>query len=340
MKLTLLSILGLTFGAVFATAEEPVPVEVIHEFIQSHCINCHSGRKQKGDTNLRPLIDDAASVDLELLVSIFDQINLEEMPPEDEEQPTIDEKSKMLAFLDGAIKDKGSSPLDKKTLPGYGNYVDHKALFEGTILDSASAPPPRIWRYSPESYSERVNRIVGHDVVKFVPIATFPVPQKGLKHPAFPYKGAAHTAKDYANIHDFGLTETELLIGLAEELSAAQFTSGSLSDYQKLPPGDAKWTRLLDDQFRKLYSRTPTSSERRSLLDLQKSVAETSSIQTANQTMISATYLRPESLFRFEIGDTTSGAGDRAALSPLEYAYAGRLCPKPRGPHVRSRREI
>ena len=85
MKLTLLSILGLTFGAVFATAEEPVPVEVIHEFIQSHCINCHNGRKQKGDTNLRPLINDATSVDLELLVSIFDQINLEKMPPEDEE---------------------------------------------------------------------------------------------------------------------------------------------------------------------------------------------------------------------------------------------------------------
>ncbi|MDA7532343.1 hypothetical protein N8521_02160 [Akkermansiaceae bacterium] len=114
MKLTLLSILGLTFGAVFATAKEPVPVEVIHKFIQSHCINCHNDRKQKGNTNLRPLIDDAASVDLELLVSIFDQINLEEMPPENEEQPTIDEKSKMLAFLDGAIKDKGSSPLDKK----------------------------------------------------------------------------------------------------------------------------------------------------------------------------------------------------------------------------------
>ena len=100
MKLTLLSILGLTFGAVFATAEEPVPVEVAHEFIQSHCINCHNDRKQKGDTNLGPLLDDAASVDLELLVSVFDQLDLEEMPPEDEEQPTIDEKSKMLAFLE------------------------------------------------------------------------------------------------------------------------------------------------------------------------------------------------------------------------------------------------
>ena len=321
MKLSLITILCLGFGTVFATTEEPVPVEAAHDFIQSHCINCHNDRKQKGDINLRPLLHDAASVDLGLLVSVFDQLDLEEMPPEDEEQPTMDEKSKMLAFLNAAIKASGSSTINKKALPGYGNYVDHKALFEDALSDSASAPPPRIWRYSPESYSERVNRIVGHDVVKFVPVATFPLPQKGLKHPAFPYKGPAHTAKDYATIHDFGLTETELLIGLAEELSAAQFNSGSLRSYRNLPPGDAEWKRLLDDQFRKLYSRTPTDTERRSLFDLQKSVAETSSIQTANQTMISATYLRPESLFRFEIGTATSGASDRAPLSPLEYAY-------------------
>ncbi len=296
-------------------------------------------RKQKGDINLEPLIHDAASVDLELLVSVFDQLDLEEMPPEEEEQPTMDEKAKMLAFLNAAIKTTGFSTIDKKALPGYGNYVDHKALFEGALLDSVS-PPPRIWRYSPESYSQRVNRIVGHDVVKFVPVATFPVPQKGLKHPAFPYKGTAHTAKDYANIHDFGLTETELLIGLAEELSAAQFNSGSLRGYHSLPPGDDEWKRLLDDQFRKLYSRIPTDSERRSLFDLQMSVAQTSSIQTANQTMISATYLRPESLFRFEIGDTTSRAGDRAPLSPLEYAYAVGFALNRAGPHARNRRQV
>ena len=83
MKLSLITILCLGFGAVFATTEEPVPVEAAHDFIQSHCINCHNDRKQKGDINLRPLLHDAASVDLELLVSVFDQLDLEEMPPED-----------------------------------------------------------------------------------------------------------------------------------------------------------------------------------------------------------------------------------------------------------------
>jgi len=159
-------------------------------------------------------------------------------------------------------------------------------------------------------------------VIKFIPVATFPVPQKGLKYPAFPYKGPAHTAKDYASIHDFGLTETELLIGLAEELAAAQLSSGSLRDYRTLPEDDAKWSRILDDHFQKLYNRSATDAEKQSLLNLQETVVKVANIETANQVMISATYLRPESLFRFEIGETTSLSGDRHDLSPLEYAYA------------------
>ncbi len=83
--------------------------------------------------------------------------------------------------------------------------------------------------YSPESFSERVNQIVGRNVIEFVPVATFPVPQDGLKHPAFPYKGPNHSFKDFSNIHDFGLTETELLIRLAEELAAAQLSTGTLN---------------------------------------------------------------------------------------------------------------
>ena len=151
-------------------------------------------------------------------------------------------------------------------------------------------------------------------------MATFPVPQRGLKHPAFPYKGPAHATKDFASIHDFGLTETELLIALAEELAAAQFTSGSLRDHRHLSPGDAQWESLLGDQFEKLYTRQPTTSELQSLLDLQATVAkESSSIEMANQTMIAATYLRPESLFRFEIGQTTNQG---TQLTPLEFAYA------------------
>lgn len=319
-------IIGLAFGTVLATAQESgISIEGARTFVQSHCIDCHNDQKQKGKTNLKPFlrVQENAAVDRELLLAVYDQLNLGEMPPEKEAQPTSDDRRLMLGFLKETIQASGVATIDKKLLPGYGNYVDHEALFEKDLANLPQMlPPPRIWRYSPESFSAKVNRIAGHDVIKFVPVATFPVPQKGLKHPAFPYKGPAHTAKDYSTIHDFGLTETELLIGLADELAAAQFTSGSLRDYRNLPVGDAEWSRLLDEHFEKLYSRKSTDTERQSLLKLQKTVAEASNLETANRTMISATYLRPESVFRFEVGGTASRPGEIVPLSPLEYSYA------------------
>jgi len=318
-----LGFMAVVAGAQEAGAQEArVSKGAAQLFIQTHCIDCHNDGEQNGEINLEPFLQDETAVDRELLISVNDQINLELMPPKDEAQPTGAERAKLLAFLDEAIQAAGASTINKKALPGYGNYVDHESLFEKKLLAPQPATSPRIWRYSPESFSERVNRIAGKDVIKFVPVATFPVPQKGLKHPAFPYKGPAHAAKDYANIHDFGLTETELLIGLAEELAVAQFSSGSLKEYRNLAPSGAEWSHILDGHFQKLYSRKATDAEKQSLLDLQKSVAKVSSIEIANQTMISATYLRPETLFRFEVGNTASASDDRVHLSPLEYAYA------------------
>lgn len=324
MKSVLTTTLGLAFGTVVVTAQDTrMSAGGAREFFQSHCIECHNDRKQKGKINLEPFLHDEPAVSRDLLLAVYDQLNLEEMPPEDEAQPTSGERERMLTFLEESIQANGATALDKRALPGYGNYVDHEALFEKDLADLPSAPPPpRLWRHSPESFSERVNRIAGHNVVEFVPVATFPVPQRGLKHPAFPYKGPAHTAKDFSQIHDFGLTETELLIGLAEELAAAQLTTGSLREFRNLRPGDPQWRRLLDGQFEQLYGRNATVQERQSLFKLQETVAKTSNIEAANRTMLAATYLRPEALFRFEIGGPVSSSDESTSLSSLEYAGA------------------
>ena len=314
--------LAILFSVCAVAQESPSSADVTQHFVQTFCIDCHNDQEPNGKIDLRTFLRDPSRVDRQLLLSVYDQINLEQMPPADGDRPTTAERAEMLTTLVGLIQSSGAVAVNKKLLPGYGNYIDHDRLFNSRLTKSLSAATPRIWRYSPETFSARVNRIVGRDVVKFIPVATFPVPQKGLKHPAFPYKGPAHTAKDYAHIHDFGLTETELLIGLAEELAEAQLSSGSLRDYRILPAGDAKWSEILDEHFQKLYSRDATDVEEQSLLDLQKTVAEIASIEQANQAMIAATYLRPESLFRFEIGGEPSVAGNHAGLTPLEYACA------------------
>ncbi|MEM7234262.1 MAG: DUF1588 domain-containing protein, partial [Planctomycetota bacterium] len=329
-----LTALTIALSSSFAAANDGTADSLLREFVESHCIDCHGNKKPKGETNLHPLLGlgPKSRLDARLLESIYEQIELGKMPPRKRPQPKRDEREKVLTILKSTLRAIGTIPLDKSHLPGYGNYVNHEALFEGE-LPRATAPPPRLWRYSPETFSERVNRIAGHNVIRFVPVATFPVPQKGLKHPAFPYKGPAHTAKDYANVHDFGLTETELLIGLAEELATAQLQSGSLREYRNLEPGDAKWARLLNEQFQKLYSRDATEQERQSLFELQKRVAADSDVATGNRTMIAATYLRVETLFRFEVGDTsTDFASKTRPLGPLEYAFAVGLALRRNGP--------
>lgn len=304
----------------------------IASFIRANCTDCHNEKKQKGKTNLNPFLNDDSSVEQNLLLSVYDQINLGEMPPDDKPQPQQVEREEVLASLERVIRASGAVTVDKSALPGYGNYVDHKALFELEHTGPRVAPRPRLWRYSPETFSERVNRIAGHDVIKFVPVATFPVPQKGLKHPAFPYRGPAHTARDFANIHDFGLTTTELLIGVAEELAEAQLTSGSLKEHRHLAPDSPEWSALLDGQFEKLYHRKATDDEKEELRALQRKVAMNSSSEMANRTMITATYLRPESLFRFEVGEGSAAAEGRTKLSSREYTLAVGLALNRLGP--------
>ena len=157
-------------------AKPSSPVVAAREFVQTYCFDCHNDKKQKGKTNLAPFLRDG-TFERDVLLSVYDQLHLEEMPPDDEEQPPEEVRKQMLAFLSQTISASGATTLDKKSLPGYGNYVNHEALFEAELIDKQPAPPARrLWRYSPESFSERVNRVAGQDVIKFVPVATFPVP--------------------------------------------------------------------------------------------------------------------------------------------------------------------
>jgi hypothetical protein len=46
-------------SAISPIAEDTkAPVEVSRDFIHSHCLDCHNDRKQKGEINLKPLLQD------------------------------------------------------------------------------------------------------------------------------------------------------------------------------------------------------------------------------------------------------------------------------------------
>ncbi|MCB1228629.1 MAG: DUF1592 domain-containing protein [Verrucomicrobiae bacterium] len=81
-----------------AQADEPLVADpatyeaTVAPFFEKHCVKCHGPEKEKGDLRLDTLTVDFA--DHELLgkwIEVMDNINLGEMPPEDEPIPSIEE---------------------------------------------------------------------------------------------------------------------------------------------------------------------------------------------------------------------------------------------------------
>ena len=124
-------------------------------FLEANCLSCHGKEKPKGDLNLlnlSPNMEDAETGDI--WNEVFAQIQFGEMPPEKaKRQPSSGEKQVFLNWLDGQLIRYGRGfGLDEKLLlPEFGNYVDHKTLFDGSVKD-APYTPARLWRQRPAIY--------------------------------------------------------------------------------------------------------------------------------------------------------------------------------------------
>ncbi len=138
-------------------------------FLQSHCVDCHSGADPQGDLSLQDLgpIDE---INASTWRSIWAQVTLKEMPPRDEKQPQTVQRLRFSAWIVGeltrVLQDKGGfhDHLD----PNKGNFVDHDLLFgplpEGINL-TPTATPARIWRVTREEHITRLNELINTEPV-------------------------------------------------------------------------------------------------------------------------------------------------------------------------------
>ena len=99
-----LGIFGLFFSALIHLYAEKDFDSTITPFLQTHCFKCHGPEKQKADRRydqlLHPIQNDE---DLLLFQDILDQLNLGEMPPEEEPRPDPAEVKEVVAWLTSAI---------------------------------------------------------------------------------------------------------------------------------------------------------------------------------------------------------------------------------------------
>ena len=113
----LLSIIVLT-GLSVASLQGADEADLLQPFLKDHCIRCHGPDKQKGDRRFDTLTGDFTSLeDAEMFQEILDQLNLGEMPPEDEAQPKPDELSRVVTHLTRSLAHARAVSYTHLTLP-------------------------------------------------------------------------------------------------------------------------------------------------------------------------------------------------------------------------------
>ncbi|MCP4513136.1 MAG: hypothetical protein GY826_42815, partial [Fuerstiella sp.] len=133
-------------------------------FLLTHCVDCHGETDPEGDLSLNELgpVDE---LNAGTWKSVWAQVTLKEMPPEDSDQPDVVERLQfsdwIVSELERVMRDKGGfrALLD----PNKGNYVDHDLLFgslpDGIRLVPASSPG-RLWRVTLQEHITRLNELI------------------------------------------------------------------------------------------------------------------------------------------------------------------------------------
>ena len=77
----------------------------IQPFLNRYCTACHGEKKQKGEVRL----DDFKAIDGALWSEIYDQLHGGDMPPEDELQPSKEERVRISKLVDQISRDDAFS---------------------------------------------------------------------------------------------------------------------------------------------------------------------------------------------------------------------------------------
>ena len=316
-----------------ATADE----EFFQSFLQSHCVECHNQKKQKGKFQLHDL--GKVEKDRNRFAKILEMVRSGDMPPEEEPQPDLDDLQRVAKWIEKKLGVQGTNPTQPEAVsvrPHEGNHLPHSLLF-GIDPGPSIPPPPRTWRLSPSGYSSGLLRSLKMDERQI---------------PNIPHPFALRTEagiKDYSALYWVDEGTTDVLIRNAEKVVNIM-TSHKLYKPKNGGPVRVSMARrggplapeefapLLHPEvkpkreeletavlllFRRALVREPTEAELNSLLELyEKSAQPPGDHISAAKTMLMAPLLSPEALHRFELGRGEEIRPGVRMLSPKELAFA------------------
>ena len=288
---------------------------------EKYCQKCHGSKKQKADLDISKLTSDLQDANsLESWRLIYDQLKFKEMPPEDaKDMPEAVRKELLTTLRKELLKTQmpGVIQGDKLSLPEFGNYVDHDALFNekaGPVIPSS----PRIWRLRPEIYSSFASSISNRAEVS-QPFSMLP----------------GHSFKDYSAPYYIDEPTTDLLMRNADVIVTKQIEFrvkdgkkwGKYKDFLAVTdpekePTEEQLAKAVELEYKLTMRRMPTESEKKSALDFWKRVNSKSGHMVASKTMLKSIILKPETLFRQELGEEKKDELGRRRLTQMEIVKA------------------
>jgi hypothetical protein len=278
--------------------------------LNGHCVDCHSGDVQEGDVRLDNIADLSDPRKTALLNKIEEQIFLKRMPPEDEDQPTAEERKELLSVVTLSFSALGAPSMfrAKMKAPGYGNYVDHDDLFSGDITAKAYSPA-RLWRTSPYVFDNVKSEYGGES--------------RHLRQPFI--VDDKQGIKDYASLLFADSAVVNVLMtnagNSADRLIQRQPIYKSLAASREAP-SDGALKSAFRQHFKRVVCREPTADELKRYVALfRESTIDAGHIEALRLTLM-AIMLHHESIYRIEIGLGETDAHGRRMLAPTELAFA------------------
>lgn len=302
------------FCLVLLTCLEQVRAADLGAFLERYCVKCHDNDEKKGGYSFESFkgFKDGKP---EAWAAIFEQIELAQMPPKKSTQPKAGERQGMLDSLENALSTAGHLVNHKLDWPNYGNFLRHELLFEGTP-HPAPATRMRVWRQRPAAYRT--------DSRGIQPFSLVPGQQ----------------ISDYSSVYGVDESATEIILRNAEQLieswTRVEFRDGELKPLAGSPaqpallrilhperePSPEHFAAAVAQVFSWALDRAPESEEIASLRQLYDKVASTYGRLQAGRIALAAPLLKPEAVFRLELGAGPLDEHGRRRLSKNEILGA------------------
>jgi hypothetical protein len=294
-------------------AEDPLFEKKILPFLDTYCLDCHDEETAKGRLsleNIDPRI--AGGPDFEKWRIVLERVNFLDMPPAKADQPNQAERQALVGWIRGKLLEtqQPGFPVEAKLkLPGFGNYVDHAALFGEPANRPVIPGPPRIWRLRQGIYG---NLDIGDSRLKRTHALTEPL-----------VLGDGEGFRDYAARYFIDEPATEMLLGNAEKIVPirSRFVLEMLTAKPEAPT-DEVVRFAIRKTFLQILRREPDEDEMNQFARFYREVAKENGRRAGAERLLMAIYMRPEALFREELGQGKADEHGRVRLSPMETALA------------------